>query len=122
MSPKVPSGIDRRTFMKVAAAGAFLIDAETRLNPSLAAAYFGSNRGSPTGETNLQSTDTLTGLSPQDRELALKQKVCPVTLQSLGSMGPPIRLLIEGEPVLICCAGCEAPLRKSPAKYLAKLP
>ena len=30
---------------RVAIAGAFLLDAETRLNPSLAAAYFGAGRG-----------------------------------------------------------------------------
>jgi len=32
---------------KVATAGAFLLDAETRLNPGLAAGYFGANRRSP---------------------------------------------------------------------------
>ena len=33
---------------RVAIAGAFLLDAETRLNPGLAAAYFGANRGERT--------------------------------------------------------------------------
>ena len=33
---------------RVAFAGAFLLDAETRLNPSLAAGYFGAGRGERT--------------------------------------------------------------------------
>jgi len=34
----------------VASSGAFLIDAETRLNPSLAASYFGARREEPAGK------------------------------------------------------------------------
>ena len=34
---------------RVAVAGAFLLDAETRLNPSLAAGYFGAGRGERSG-------------------------------------------------------------------------
>jgi Cu(I)/Ag(I) efflux system membrane fusion protein len=34
---------------RVAAAGAFLVDAETRLNPSASAAYFGASGGPTTG-------------------------------------------------------------------------
>jgi hypothetical protein len=31
--------------VRVAAAGAFLVDAETRLNPATSATYFGASRG-----------------------------------------------------------------------------
>ena len=47
--------------------------------------------------------------------------ICPVTGQPLGSMGPPFKVVVQGQTVFLCCDGCEAALRKSPEKYLAKL-
>jgi hypothetical protein len=89
---------------RVATSGALLIDAETRLNPSLAAGYFGaSSRSEPARVEAKRAVET-----------------CPVTGKALGSMGAPVRVDIEGKVVWICCAGCEAALRKDPAKYLAK--
>ena len=68
---------------RVAVAGAFLLDAETRLNPSLVAGYFGASRGErvaapalTTGanKTNDPSTATaLSRLGPEDRLLAERQ-------------------------------------------------
>ncbi len=63
----------------------------------------------------------LAGLSPEDRQSAEHQRICPVTDQPLGSMGEPIKLEVEGREVWICCAGCEGRLRKDPERYLAKL-
>jgi hypothetical protein len=115
---------------RVATAGAFLIDAETRLNPSLAASYFGAGRNEP-GERSEAAPPSakadgvqkaLRELAPEDFALAVKQKLCPVTGQPLGSMGRPSRAVVEGRIVFLCCEGCEAPLKRSPEKYLAKLP
>src|SRR5207302_1620146 len=44
-----------------------------------------------------------------------------VTGELLGSMGMPPLVEIDGRKVFICCKGCEAALRKEPAKYLSKL-
>jgi hypothetical protein len=63
----------------------------------------------------------LAGLSPDDRESAQRQRICPVSGEMLGSMGEPIKLEVEGREVWICCAGCEAPLRKDPERHFAKL-
>lgn len=101
---------------RVATAGAFLIDAETRLNPSLASAYFGAGRGARTAEPQVR-----TEVPMAIRAMAESQKICPVTGKPLGSMGAPIKVMVEGRAVLICCEGCEGPLVKSPEKYLAKL-
>jgi hypothetical protein len=102
---------------RVVTAGAVLLDAETRLNPSLAAAYFGAgSRGGVPGAPPPPGT-----LSPEDRLLAQKQKVCPVTGAELDSMGGPVRVLVNGKPVFICCEGCRQPLLKEPAKYLQRL-
>jgi hypothetical protein len=102
---------------RVVTAGSVLLDAETRLNPSLAAAYFGAgSRGSKPAAPPPPGS-----LSTEDQLLAQKQKICPVTGESLDSMGGPIRVLVNGKPVFICCEGCRKPLLKEPAKYLARI-
>ncbi|MFW6170560.1 MAG: hypothetical protein ACODAD_08720 [Planctomycetota bacterium] len=70
---------------------------------------------------NGQYEDALSELSPADRELAEKQKVCPVSDQPLGSMGKPIKVTVEGQDVLLCCSACESQIKENPEKYLAKL-
>lgn len=106
---------------RVAAAGAFLLDAEMWLNHGLAATYFGATRSAaePSPSAPAPSPETL---SAEDRERAAKQKICPVTGGSLDAMGGPVRVEVSGRVVFICCKACEKPLRKNPAKYLAKLP
>jgi Cu(I)/Ag(I) efflux system membrane fusion protein len=97
---------------RVAAAGAFLIDAETQLNPHLAAAYFGAGSGSSGSGQSAPATkaekDHLAGikLSPADMALARRQKVCPVTKMPLGSMGKPVRVEAAGRITFLCCEGC----------------
>ena len=61
------------------------------------------------------------GLSAEDRALAQKQGTCPVTGQPLGSMGEPVKVVVKGQTVFLCCPGCEAAIKKDPDKYLAKL-
>lgn len=111
---------------RVATSGALLLDAETRLNPSLAASYFGASMtSSPSSRPASGSTGNKSSeppLSPADRDLASKQKICPVTSLPLDAMGGPVPVVIEGRRVLICCAGCESALRKDPRSHLAKLP
>jgi membrane fusion protein, copper/silver efflux system len=113
---------------RVAFAGAFLLDAETRLNPALAAGYFGAGRGERKAVTGVvasapppASAAKFQDLAPQDRILAERQKVCPVTNKPLGSMGTPARIVVEGNVVFLCCDGCEGAIKREPAKYLAKL-
>jgi Cu(I)/Ag(I) efflux system membrane fusion protein len=103
---------------RVAAAGAFLLDAEARLNPALAAAYFGASRTS----TPLAPPTQMAPPTSSDQELIALQKICPVTGEPLDSMGGPVRVEVAGRVVFICCEGCESRLRKNPDKYLSKLP
>jgi hypothetical protein len=117
---------------RVASAGAFLLDAETRLNPSLASGYFGAGRGehgvvpaavaATTGNGPYTLAAALQGFGPEDRFLAERQKLCPVTSKALGSMGAPARIVVSGRVVFLCCGGCEDALRRESAKYMAKLP
>jgi hypothetical protein len=114
----------------IVAAGAFLLDAETRLNPSLAASYFGASARDTSLSSASQSTvarrdeprSPLSELSPGDRALAERQKICPVTKKALGSMGTPARVVVAGRVVFLCCEGCTSTIESEPGKYLATLP
>jgi len=98
----------------VVTAGALLLDAETRLNPSAAAAYFGAG--------NRFSSAPASSLSAEELQLIERQKICPVTEEPLGSMGAPARVVVDGRVVFVCCEGCTQALKKEPKKYLQKLP
>ena len=59
-------------------------------------------------------------LSPEDRALVEAQEWCAVqTDERLGSMGPPIKLDIKGQPVFICCKGCQKKAESNPDATLA---
>lgn len=109
---------------RIATSGAFLIDAETRLNPSLAVGYFGA-AGNRTANVSAQTSPRRRAkkgkLSPEDLRLVAQQKICPVTGADLNSMGGALPVEVAGRRVFICCAGCETRLRKDPEKHLRKL-
>jgi len=60
-------------------------------------------------------------LPAADQELALKQAVCPVSDEHLGSMDKPHKTTAEGRTVFLCCENCEKELKADPKKVLAKL-
>jgi hypothetical protein len=65
---------------------------------------------------------SLANLSPDDRMLAEAQRYCPVRDgNELGSMGTPIKLMLEGEPVFVCCTGCKKSATADPKATLARL-
>jgi hypothetical protein len=124
--------------MKVAASGAFLLDAETRLHSNIAAAYFGATTNaeaseavsddvqesapaSDAAETEATIDTAIAQLAPDDQGPARRQRICPVTRLPLGSMGKPERVVVEGRAVFLCCAGCKQALIDDPGKYLAAI-
>jgi Cu(I)/Ag(I) efflux system membrane fusion protein len=129
---------------RVAAAGAFLIDAETRLNPAAAAAFLGAGGGprgnsmdepsddrrehdgppDPSAEPKGPSPDDLkniTRLPEADHAAVLAQRFCPITDEPLGSMGVPVKVEVQGKVVYVCCAGCVSQVKKAADKVLKKL-
>lgn len=120
------SGLERGD--QIVTSGSFLVDAETRLNPAAGSIYFGGSSGKGgAGGAAVRSTTpedpeakiaaVLARLSPADRELAEKQRTCPILKDSrLGSMGPPIKLSLAGETVFLCCSGCKSQAMAEPAK------
>ena len=103
---------------RIVTSGSFLVDAETRLNPAAGSIYIGgsSGGGSTPSKTVRPSTPEdsdqklqliLAKLSPADRKLVESQKFCPVLTDSrLGSMGVPVKVMVKGQPVFVCCNAC----------------
>ena len=61
-------------------------------------------------------TDALKSLSPEDQKLAATQRFCPVmTYDRLGAMGTPLKVMIEGKPVFLCCKACVEDAQKDGA-------
>ena len=61
-------------------------------------------------------------LSPEDRALVEAQEWCVVqTDERLGSMGPPIKLEVKGQPVFVCCKACQKKAEKDPDATVAKV-
>jgi hypothetical protein len=48
------------------------------------------------------------------------QKICPVTGEALGSMGPPIAVNVKGQTIYVCCEGCVKTVQCDPDQYIAK--
>lgn len=77
---------------------------------------------SESDEEQAEINEALAKLSLEDRALAEKQKVCPVTDEPLGSMGTPIKVTVDGREAFVCCEGCVDELKNNFAKYEEKLP
>ena len=117
----------------IVTSGSFLVDAETRLNPAAGSIYIGgsSGGGSTPSKTVRPSTpeDTdakidlaLAKLKPEDRKLAASQKFCPILTESrLGSMGVPIKVIVNDQPVFVCCNGCTKQAAKEADATLKKV-
>ena len=83
---------------------------------SEAAADTAAEELSPEEQLNAEE---LAKLSPAERAAVEKQKFCLVSTEGrLGSMGPPVKVEIDGQTVYLCCEHCEPELRKNPEKYL----
>lgn len=79
-----------------------------------------AGHGSADEEESAAIDANLGTLSPQDRELAAAQRYCVVmTDMPLGAMGLPLKVIVNGETVFVCCKGCEKKALTDPTKTLA---
>ena len=60
-------------------------------------------------------------LTPSDRVVAEAQRWCPVTPDRLGTMGAPVKIMLEGKTVFLCCADCEKNARANPKATFGKV-
>jgi YHS domain-containing protein len=64
--------------------------------------------------------EALAGMNKEDRSLVDSQKYCAIMTDSLlGSMGAPLKVEVNGEPVFLCCKGCKAKALRDPEATLA---
>ena len=60
-------------------------------------------------------------LDDADRKLAIAQKYCPVQPENpLGAMGKPVKVVLKGKAVFLCCEGCLDQARSAPDQTLLK--
>lgn len=77
---------------------------------------------SATGDADAEIRVVLAALSPTDQLLAESQRYCPVMPEArLGEMGPPVKILLQGETFFVCCNNCENIAREDPGKTLARV-
>jgi hypothetical protein len=117
---------------RVVTTGSYLLDAETRVSGAAGSIYYGGTGGgskSGQSETTTVRPSTpedeeattkanLAKLSTPDRHLAEAQKICPIRKSLLGSMGPPVKVMLKDQAVFLCCKGCEKEARAHPEKTL----
>jgi hypothetical protein len=67
----------------------------------------------------------LSKLSSDDLKLAEEQKVCPFhegfSYVTLGEMGVPVKIIVKGQPILLCCKDCIKNAKANPNKTLAQI-
>jgi YHS domain-containing protein len=63
----------------------------------------------------------LATLSAADKDIALKQVVCPVSGEHLGAMGAPVKVSAEGKTFMLCCKSCNDEVKEKPKEVVAKL-
>ncbi len=111
---------------RVVARGNFLLDSQYQISGRASLLYPGGSTGEaagPDSHTGFSAKEqgNLDKLSPEDRQLAMKQRICPITGAKLGSMGKPVKIELNGRPVFLCCKGCEAEAKADPEATLKKL-
>lgn len=82
----------------------------------------GESKDQSAQQANAEIAGERAKLSPEDRALVESQEWCVVSDdERLGSMGPPIKLDVNGQAVFICCKGCQRKALADPVRTLAKL-
>ncbi len=118
----------------VVASGSFLVDAETRLNPAAGSIYFGGSGSAKSGSSvssvrpstpddeEAKLAAVLVKLTEEDRKLVEAQQFCPILSDNkLGSMGAPVKIMVGGQSVFLCCSGCKKSALDHPEETLAKV-
>ncbi len=104
--------------MRALRLGAFLIVSSLLIASGCAQ----QNDTSPPADKEAKIKASLDKLDADDRKLAEEQAYCAVEPENrLGSMGTPIKIMIEDQPVFVCCKGCERRAKANPEKTLAKV-
>lgn len=73
----------------------------------------------------LSAAEALVITKPSAAQLSkaedLKNEICPITKEKIGSMGDGVKILYKGKVIHLCCMGCTGEFSKDPEKYLKTL-
>ena len=64
---------------------------------------------------------TIRKLPKEDVDAAIKQAVCPVSGDHLGTMDTPVKVTAEGKTFFLCCKSCKKEVDQHPKDVIAKL-
>lgn len=70
-------------------------------------------------ESTTEETETVE-LSAEDKALVEAQVFCPLG-GPLGSMGTPVKVMVEGKPIFLCCDGCREGVLADPEAAFAAI-
>lgn len=73
-----------------------------------------------TGERLAKTIAGLDKLTPDDRNRAVAQRLCPIQEKPLGLMGKPVEVALNGGTVFLCCASCVDDAKADPQGALKK--
>jgi uncharacterized protein (TIGR03000 family) len=66
--------------------------------------------------------DALAELPPEDKQLTERQRFCPIQpANPLGAMGTPVKVMLKGQAVFLCCKDCVEKAQEDPDKTVAKV-
>jgi YHS domain-containing protein len=78
-------------------------------------------KATPENYFSAKPTVELAAVTKEDAPLIAQQAKCPVMDEPLGSMGQPVKLLVNGKPIFLCCKGCVKKVEADPQKYLTQV-
>ncbi len=80
-----------------------------------------SDQKADAGTLSADEVAEIKKLPAGEQELALKQLICPVSDENLGSMGTPVKVSAGGKTFFLCCKGCQKEVNQDPRAVVAKL-
>lgn len=92
--------------MKIASGKYYLLELKKRVAP------IGPER---------EIQDAFSKLVPSDRKRVEMQGLCPISGEALGTKGLPVKLMIQDEPVFLCCKECVEKANANPDDTLKKV-
>jgi uncharacterized protein (TIGR03000 family) len=94
---------------------------EFDVRPGMMHCFYLVKSGSTIGDDATVEAN-LAKLDPEDRKLAEAQKLCAVQEQvRLGAVGKPVKVMINGQPVFLCCETCVSRAQNNPEQTLEQV-
>ena len=96
-----------------------LVCAEVMQAPDMAAEATQEATAMATDATDMAADSAATTIEAvgEMQDIEVNNKICPIDMKEIGSMGEPASLSYNGKIYKICCPACLDEFNKDPAKY-----